>query len=115
MYNNETGVLSVQTAGTDSFTLSDIDAEEIAFKNITQTPSSAQWGGTTVNYSVIVNTSVSNNVSVFLWNGLSVSGPWTLIGTEVWSNVTAGDQQLNYTRQTTSSDGTISQESANAR
>jgi hypothetical protein len=104
MINNLTGTIETQTAGTDSFSVNVPDAETIEFQDITQSPSSAQWGGTTVTYNVTVNTTINDNLTVNVYDGLSVSGPWTLRGTGIWDNATGGFQNFNFTKNTTSSD-----------
>ncbi|MCK4627150.1 MAG: hypothetical protein KAV00_17695, partial [Phycisphaerae bacterium] len=97
MINNNTEAIETQTSGTDSFSVNDIEQETIEFTDNIQTPSPAQWGGTDFNFNVAVNTSSDNNLTVQLWYGSSVSGPWTLLNETKWIIETAGYQNFNTT------------------
>ncbi|MDP3027183.1 MAG: hypothetical protein Q8N63_05720, partial [Nanoarchaeota archaeon] len=105
MINIATGVAEQSTAGTDNFLVNAPTAQQINFFNINQTPSTAQWGGTTVNWNVTVNTTITNNnLTVYLWNSLSTDGPWTQIGNRTWNNETGGNQNFSFSKLTNSSD-----------
>jgi len=105
MINNITGQIEAQTSGTDSFAINEPAQETINFFDILQTPSSAQWGGTTVSWNVTVNTTITNNnLTVYLWNSLSTGGPWELIGTRIFDNSTGGNQIFNFSKSTNQSD-----------
>jgi hypothetical protein len=70
-----------------------------------QSPSTAQWGGTTVSWNVTVNTTInSTNLTIYLWNSLSTGGPWALIGTRIFDNSTGGNQNFTFSKNTNQSD-----------
>ncbi|MGC9310028.1 MAG: hypothetical protein ACP5D2_05025, partial [Candidatus Nanoarchaeia archaeon] len=97
MINNETEELETSTSGTDSFSVNDIEQEYVYFVGESQTPSSAQWGGTDFSFNVSVNSTIDNNVSIGLWYGESVSGPWTRLNETVWNNETKEYVNFNTT------------------
>ncbi len=72
---------------------------KINFDYITQDPGSAQYGGTDFTINVSVNSSVEDNVTVYLWTSDSTSGPWTLSNQTIWDNATGGFQDFNSTLQ----------------
>ncbi|MFH1473362.1 MAG: hypothetical protein ABIE55_00555, partial [Candidatus Aenigmatarchaeota archaeon] len=96
MYNNLTGELEDQTTE-HSFYVDSIPDEKIYLENVTQSPSSGQWGGTPFTFNITVNTTGINNVSVFLWTSDSATGPWSLVEYQNYTIPPGGWQIINYT------------------
>ncbi|MFH0929623.1 MAG: hypothetical protein V1818_04740, partial [Candidatus Aenigmatarchaeota archaeon] len=96
MYNHSTGYLETQTTE-KSFYVDPVPEIKIFLEDVTQTPPSAQWGGTPFTFNVTVNTTGVNNATVFLWVGNSSGGPWTLIGQENYTIPGSTWQTLNFT------------------
>ena len=81
MINNLTGEIATQTDGTDNFIVSAPATKYITFFDVVKSHTSVQWGGTVITLNVTVNTTInSTNFTVFGWNGLTTSGPWTQLG-----------------------------------
>ncbi|MBN2202881.1 MAG: hypothetical protein JW700_01735, partial [Candidatus Aenigmarchaeota archaeon] len=96
MYNHTTSYLENQT--TEQSFYVDLEPDiKIYLDDITQDPSSAQWGGTPFTFNTTVSTTGINDVDVFLWVGDSAIGPWTFIDSMTYDIGEGGLQTLNWT------------------